>query len=197
MKQYCIGFISAFCLTASVFLLMGAAKKKTTFDNLIVKMITVVDEKGNKVGEIGNNNNRVFLWLSPSKSKGRMISLTSQNGDGSLKISNRNGKEVVNLGVAKNNSGILNLSNANGVKTVKIGSNNSGNGRLVSYNHRGGETTYIGTNDVNGGHLKTYNTFGYETVFLGTGNNDAGFLTTRDGSGKKTAYLGKSSDVRN
>jgi len=196
MKQYCIGFISASCLTASVFLLMGA-KKKTTFDNLIVKKITVVDEKGNKVGEIGNKNNRVFFWLSPSKYNGRMISLTSQKGGGSLKISNRNGKEVVNLGIAKNNSGILNLSNANGVNTVKIGSNNAGNGRLVSYNHRGSETIYIGTNDVNGGHLKTFNTFGYETVFLGTGNNDAGFLTTRDGIGKKTAYLGKSPDVRN
>ena len=191
MKQYCIGFITASCLTASIFLFMGAKKK--TFDDLTVKMITIVDDKGKKVGEIGNKNNRVFLWLSPSQYKGRMISLTSQKQGGTLKIANGNGKEVISMRAGKNDSGILNISNSNGVNIVNIGSNNDGNGHLVAYNHRGIETTYLGTNDINGGHLKTFNTFGYETVFLGTGDDDTGFITTRDGIGRKTAYLGKGS----
>ena len=89
MKQYCIGFITASCLTASIFLFMGA--KKRTIDNLIVQRVTFVDKNGNKVGELGNANNRVFFWLSPPKYNGHMISLTCQKQGGALQIANGEG----------------------------------------------------------------------------------------------------------
>ena len=44
MKQYFTGFFTAVCLTASVFLFLGAQKQQ--FDDIIAKTISLVHEDG-------------------------------------------------------------------------------------------------------------------------------------------------------
>ena len=67
MNQYLTGFISAVILTTSFFLFIGAKKRK--IDNLIVQKITIVDNTGNQVGEIGSDKMDSYFWLKSLKVK--------------------------------------------------------------------------------------------------------------------------------
>ena len=67
MKQYFTGFITAAVFTSSLFLFIGA--KKRTIDNLTVQKISIVDNWGNQVGEIGSKRNDSYLWLKSQKSR--------------------------------------------------------------------------------------------------------------------------------
>ena len=73
MKQYLIGFISATMLTTSFFLFVGA--KKRSIDNLTVQKITIVDESGNQVGEIGNKQLSSYFWLKSQRNNCNRIFL--------------------------------------------------------------------------------------------------------------------------
>ena len=46
-------------------LFVGA--KKRTIDNLTVQKITIVDESGNQVGEIGNKQLSSYFWLKSQR----------------------------------------------------------------------------------------------------------------------------------
>ena len=65
MNQYLTGFISAVILTTSFFLFVGAKKRK--IDNLTVQKITIVDNDGNQVGEIGSDRMDSYFWLKSLK----------------------------------------------------------------------------------------------------------------------------------
>ena len=69
MNQYFTGFISAVILTTSFFLFVGAKKRK--IDNLTVQKITIVDNAGNQVGEIGSDRMDSYFWLKSLKKVSR------------------------------------------------------------------------------------------------------------------------------
>jgi hypothetical protein len=188
MKQYFTGFITAAVFTSSLFLFIGA--KKRTIDSLTVRKISIVDNLGNQVGEIGSKRNDSYLWLKSQKSRKPGITLSTENNNGAIMISNSSGKGVINIGPNKNKGGRISLHKKNGSKVLEIESDNRGNGRLICYNHRQKETLFAGTSEINSGQIKAYNALGVETVFLGTDNNDAGLVGVNNNSGRLSAFIG-------
>ena len=86
MKQYFTGFITAVVFTSSLFLFIGA--KKRTIDTLTVQKISIVDNLGNQIGEIGSKKNDSYLWLKSQKSRKPEIALSTKNNNGAIIISN-------------------------------------------------------------------------------------------------------------
>ena len=188
MKQYFTGFITAAVFTSSLFLFIGA--KKRTIDNLTVQKISIVDNLGNQVGEIGSKKSDSYLWLKSQNSRKPVIALFTENNNGAIMISNSSGKAVINIGTNKNKGGRISLHKKNGSKVLELESDKRGNGRLICYNHRQKETLFAGTSEINSGQIKAYNALGVETVFLGTDNNDAGLVGVNNNSGTLRAFIG-------
>ena len=99
MKQYFTGFVTATVFTSSLFLFVGA--KKRTIENLTVQKITIVDNIGNQVGEIGSKKNDTYLWLKSQKSRGPAITLSTKNNKGSVLVNNSSGASVIKIGSNK------------------------------------------------------------------------------------------------
>ena len=188
MNQYFTGFISAVILTTSFFLFVGAKKRK--IDNLTVQKITIVDNAGNQVGEIGSDRMDSYFWLKSLKSKKAGIELSSKRKGSSLVLRNFKGKEIVNVGIDRDNEGSFLLNDRNGVSSLRMSSLSQGGGGMTFFNLRGKETVFIGTNKINGGQVKTYNGLGSETIFLGTDQNDAGLLSVNNNIGSSRAVVG-------
>ena len=188
MNQYFTGFISAVILTTSFFLFVGAKKRK--IDNLTVQKITIVDNAGNQVGEIGSDRMDSYFWLKSLKSKKAGIELSSKRKGSSLVLRNFKGKEIVNVGIDRDNEGSFLLNDRNGVSSLRMSSLSQGGGGMTFFNLREKETVFIGTNKINGGQIKTYNGLGSETIFLGTDQNDAGLLSVNNNIGSSRAVVG-------
>ena len=122
MKQYFTGFITAAVFTSSLFLFIGA--KKRTIDNLTVQKISIVDNWGNQVGEIGSKKNDSYLWLKSQKSRNPVIALSAEKNSGTIMITNSSGKEVINIGPNKNKGGRISLHKKNGSKVLELESDN-------------------------------------------------------------------------
>ena len=90
MKQYFTGFITAAVFTSSLFLFIGA--KKRTIDSLTVQKISIVDNWGNQVGEIGSKKNDSYLWLKSQKSRNPVIALSAEKNSGNIMKSNSSAK---------------------------------------------------------------------------------------------------------
>ena len=112
MKQYLIGFISATMLTTSFFLFVGA--KKRSIDNLTVQKITIVDESGNQVGEIGNKQLSSYFWLKSQRNNSIGFKISAGQKSSGLTVLNSKGKRILNLGVGKNNGGNILVNGKNG-----------------------------------------------------------------------------------
>ena len=188
MNQYLIGFISATMLTTSFFLFVGA--KKRTIDNLTVQKITIVDESGNQVGEIGNKQLSSYFWLKSQRNNSIGFQISAGTKSSGLTVQNSRGKRILDLGVGKNNGGNILVNGKNGTNSIKLASSDGGGGNLKCYNLREQETVFLGTNKINGGQVKTYNGLGSETVFIGTGQNDAGLLTINNNLGFTRSIVG-------
>ena len=188
MKQYFTGFITAVVFTSSVFLFIGA--KKRTIENLTVQKITIIDQTGKQIGEIGQKKNDSYIWLKSRKNRKPAIMLSTDNNSGNIAVRNSTGKDVVNIGSNKYSGGEINLNKKSGSRSISLESYGQGNGRLLCYNHREKETLFVGTNDINSGQIKTYNSLGVETVFLGTDINDAGLVSVNNNNGKLRAIVG-------
>ena len=143
MNQYFTGFISAVILTTSFFLFVGAKKRK--IDNLIVQKITIVDNAGNQVGEIGSDRMDSYFWLKSLKSKKAGIELSSKRKGSSLVLRSFKGKEIVNVGAYGDNGGSFLLNDRNGVSSLRMSSISLGGGGMTFFNLRGKETVFVGT----------------------------------------------------
>ena len=128
MNQYLTGFISAVILTTSFFLFVGAKKRK--IDNLTVQKITIVDNAGNQVGEIGSDRMDSYFWLKSLKSKKAGIELSSKRKGSALVLRSLKGKEMINVGVDGNSGGSFLLNDRNGVSSLRMSSLSP-----VSYTH--------------------------------------------------------------
>ena len=115
MNQYLMGFISATMLTSSFFLFVGA--KKRSIDNLTVQKITIVDESGNQVGEIGNKQLSSYFWLKSQRNNSIGFQISAGQKSSGLTVQNSKGKRILDLGVGKNNGGNILL---NGKKSTKL-----------------------------------------------------------------------------
>ena len=188
MKQYFTGFFSAMVLTSSLFLFIGA--KKRTIDNLTVQRITIVDSRGDQVGEIGSDRNNSYLWLKSTKSKKPNIRLVADSRQSEILVRGASGRDAINLGVNQNMGGNIRVNQKNGLRALVLDSDKMGNGKFLCFNHREKETLFVGTSSINSGQIKTFNALGAETVFLGTDNNDAGLVQVNNNIGKARAVLG-------
>ena len=188
MKQYFTGFISAMVFTSSLFLFVGA--KKRTIDNLTVQRITIVDIRGDQVGEIGSDRNNSYIWLKSTKSKKPNINLVADSRKSGIIMRGSSGREAISLGINQNMGGNIRINQKNGSRALVLESDKMGNGQFLCYNHRDKETIFVGTSNINSGQIKTYNALGAETVFLGTDDNDAGLVHVNNNSGKMRAVLG-------
>ena len=188
MNQYLIGFISATILTTSFFLFVGA--KKRSIDNLTVQKITIVDESGNQVGEIGNKQHNSYFWLKSQKNNNIGFQILAGQKSSGLTVQNSKGKRILDIGVGKNNGGNILVNGKNGTNSIKLASSDDGGGNLKCYNLREQESVFLGTNKINGGQVKTYNGLGSETVFIGTDQNDAGLLIINNNLGLAKSIVG-------
>mgnify|MGYP001168143592 CR=1 FL=1 len=87
MKQYFLGFFTAVCLTASLFIFMGSQNKN--FGDIIVESITLVNEDGQQFAYIGIDGYNC----------------------GSLIAYNSIGEEIISLGYDHNKGGCLKTYN--------------------------------------------------------------------------------------
>ena len=94
MKQYFTGFFTATCLTASVFIFLGAENKN--LGDIEVNSIKVMDK-----------NNRITVHLG-----------TNIIGGGWLGTYNEDGKKTSYLGTGEGGTGILVKYNADGKETI-------------------------------------------------------------------------------
>ena len=129
MNQYFTGFISAVILTTSFFLFVGAKKRK--IDNLTVQKITIVDNAGNQVGEIGSDRMDSYFWLKSLKSKKAGIELSSKRKGSALVLRSLEGKEIVNVGVDGNSGGSFLLNDRNEVSSLRMSSLSQGGGGMT------------------------------------------------------------------
>ena len=188
MNQYLMGFISATMLTSSFFLFVGA--KKRSIDNLTVQKITIVDESGYQVGEIGNKQLNSYFWLKSQRNNSIGFQVSAGQKSSGLIVKNSKGKRILDLGVGKNNGGSILVNGKNGTNSIELASSDDGGGNLKCYNLREQESVFLGTNKINGGQIRTYNGLGSETVFVGTGQNDAGLLIINNNLGFKRSIVG-------
>jgi len=157
MKQYFTGFFTAFCLTASAFLFMGAQNK--TLGDVTVKSLKVVDDEGSDVVTLASYKLGGFIW-----------------------VWNNKGSQVVELSVDGNNGGYVRANNGAGDRKVEVraGGNDSSGGLLETFNANGEMTSYLGTS-INGiGILRTFNDTGVETGYFGTSKKKDGMAVLSD-----------------
>jgi len=143
MKQYTTGFITAVCLTASVFMFVGAQNKK--LGDIIADSITLVGENGYTVITDG-------LLATYNADRKKTVYLgTGEGGEGFIETSNADGKKTVYLGTGEGDNGHLETYNADGKGTAYLGTGKSGNGFLVTSNNHGVNNGYFGTGKDNDG----------------------------------------------
>ena len=184
MKQYFTGFFTAVCLTASVFLFLGAQKQQ--FDDIIAKTISLVHEDGTQT-IIGGKGAAIFNKNS------QPIVLFGESDDGVtgfLTLYNDKGKEIVRIGNDGDGGGHLLTNNKYGEKTVYLGTDNERDGgRLMTFNNYGNTTSYLGTFDNGNGTLAVYNDKGESKVFAMI-ENETGSIITKNKYGNTSAAIG-------
>jgi hypothetical protein len=143
MKQYTTGFITAVCLTASVFMFVGAQNKK--LGDIIADSITLVGENGYTVITDG-----LLATYNADRKKTAYLG-TGEGGEGFIETSNADGKKTAYLGTGEDDNGHLETYNADGKMSAYLGSAKSGNGFLETFNNHGVKTGYFGTGKDNDG----------------------------------------------
>ena len=170
MKQYFTGFFTAVCLTASVFLFMGAQNKN--LGDVTVKSLRVEDDEGNP-----------------------MVIIDSFEKGGGITVWNKNISIVADISVSDNSGGIIKTYNADFKKTIFLGTGDEGvgGGHFSAYNRHGTLTSYLGSSTKGIGLLKTYNADGKDMCYLGPGKsgNGSGGLIISNVNGKESSYFGE------
>ena len=122
MKNYFTGFITAICLTASLFLFMGSQNIKTQTEPIII-----TSEEGTT--KIGGG----FIEIdSPSGKKIFDVNVGNSN-HGELTIYNKNGNSISEVSANEEGDGYIKVHNESGKKVIDI--NSSNHCWLCSYKH--------------------------------------------------------------
>ena len=155
MKQYFTGFFTAVCLTASIFLFIGANEKQ---ENIILS-----DEYGTTMIAgggiiISDKNNSAVLYIG--------------NGDdgGGIEIYDKNKIAKVKLGISTTSKGYIATKNSNNKFISMIGENDRGGG-IFSLNNEKEDVRVIARIDSkDSGEIETYNHNTVRTTSIGSIN---------------------------
>ena len=161
MKQYFTGFFTAFCLTASAFLFLGA--QNNDLGDVIVRSLKVIDDEGNEVVTLASYKLGGFIW-----------------------VWNNRGSQAVEMSVDGNSGGYFRANDIEGKSKVEVraGGNDSRGGLIETYNATGAMTSYLGTGKSGIGILRTFNDSGVETGYFGTSKDRDGMVVLSDQNGQ-------------
>ena len=116
MKQYFTGFFTAFCLTASAFLFLGA--QNNDLGDVIVRSLKVIDDEGNEVVTLASYKLGGFIWVWNSRGVQAVEMSVDGNSGGYFRANDIGGKNQVEVRAGGNDSrdrdGMVVLSDQNG-----------------------------------------------------------------------------------
>ena len=124
MKQYITGFITAVCLTTSVFMFVGA--QNTNLGDIEVTSLRIMGDNGSEILLIGRG-------IVMSKNKKPMVTLFCEDIGGFISTFNADFKETTYLGTNAGGDGHIETFNADGKTTAFLGTGGSGGGVLSSW----------------------------------------------------------------
>jgi len=110
--------------------------------HLVVKSITIEDDRGVVMGYMGN---------------------------GYMQTYNTFGEPTLFVGTGKDGGGYLRAYNGEGDESAYVGTGRMGGGYIRTYNNSGRETSYLGTGSDNSGQLRIYDKRGETRSYLGDG----------------------------
>ena len=108
MKQYFTGFFTAFCLTTSLFLFIGA--QRTTLGDIVVNSIVVRDNGSGGYIATYNEQGKETTYLG-----------TGSNGVGFLRTNDAIGNQATYLGAGARGNGFFSTFKAGSFETAFFG----------------------------------------------------------------------------
>lgn len=114
------------------------------------------------------------------------LSADLTNGNGYLRVQNKDGNKIGLLGRSSYGGGLLHIYDDDGNSVIQIYNDNGGHLWLAN-----GSNDYIGGfyAGANGAEIQLKNNAGYNTGWLWTGNNGDGVLALNDATGNETIAL--------
>ena len=114
------------------------------------------------------------------------LSADLTNGNGYLRVQNKDGNKIGLLGRSNYGGGLLHIYDDNGNSVIQIYNDNGGHVWLAN-----GSNDYVGGiyAGANGAEIQLKNNAGYNTGWLWTGNNGDGVLALNDATGNETIAL--------
>ena len=199
MKQYFTGFFTATCLTASLFLFMGAQKTKVQTEPLLIKSERGTTTIGGGFIELDGASGKKLFEVAVSKSNHGRLSLFNKNGlitasvsaseegNGYVKVHNNKGTRAVDIR-SSSFGGYFSTYNIDKKQTSYLGTFRNLRGGLMTYNENADLTSFIGASDESDGKISLYNNMGNNVVRLGSlykdGNKADGFISLHDRYGE-------------
>lgn len=168
-------------------------KRNQTLENLKVKSLSVMDEKGRTYLYL-NGDSIYGGWMNFYNASGkRLVNINSSNSNGHLSLYDKYGTHIVWLTQMSGGGGYIGIKNSFGKDAGGIGTSGDGSGYFNLYDKNENARVMDGINS-SGGYSSVYNSNGKLAVELSTGYKGYGGVTTYDYVGDKTGYLGSDDD---
>jgi hypothetical protein len=158
--------ILLFTVASFAIIFMAFKKPQSVPDVLQAKKFEVVDDYGN------------------------ILAIISQDdGKGVIKTYNKEGKKLVNVTYTTNNEGYLGIENGKGTETIRFSSSNEGGGGYIGIYNPSGKRTLTLYNDNGGGNVSVSNSNGDTRASLECNTIGGGFLGIYNASGNSAIKL--------
>ena len=154
-------------LLVALVALVGYGATDGVPDVIRAKKFLVVNEEGREVVVIESWLLGGYIRTFPAKGTYLpSITLSHIGFDGLLKVSNKDGKDIIQTGADTTGNGLLKISNKDGKDIIQNGTNMSGDGLLRVYNKDGGVgVTVQGINSIgSGGGVLVFNRTGEPVI---------------------------------
>ena len=138
LKSMIIGVLG----TLLIFSTFGFRTQTDELGHLVVRSLTIEDDKGVIMGYLGNGYYQAY---------------------------NQFGEPTLFVGTGKDGGGYLRAFNGNGDESAYVGTGRLGGGYIRTYSNSGKETSYLGTGSDNAGQLRFYNHIGETASYIGEG----------------------------
>ena len=129
-------------ITLLAFSTLGLRPKTDELGHLVVRSLTIEDDRGVIMGYLGN---------------------------GYMQTYNQYGEPTLFIGTGKDGGGYMRAYNGNGDESAYVGTGRMGGGYIRTYNNSQKETAYLGTGSDHAGQLRIYNKEGKTSSYLGEG----------------------------
>lgn len=149
---------------------MAFRSPKTVADVIQAKRFEVVDDKGNV-----------------------LVNLSQDNGKGTIKTYNQAGKKLVNITYTTNQEGFLSLEDGKGQEMMRLSSANDVGGGYIGIFNPSGKRTLILCNDESGGNVYVSNSDGNSRATMQCNSSAGGFLALYNSSGYTAVKLTQTS----